>query len=295
MTYTLIVSNAGPSSAQAVVFTDVLPGELALTSCAPSSACTTLGDAVTVTFASLALNQTERITLTALVNSNVVTGTVITNTAMITSNTPDSNATNNQSSVTTTVQASADLGIVKSDTPNPVIAGELLTYTLAISNAGPSAAQSVMVTDTLPTTVSVVACAPSGIGICATIDNAITVTFGTLLPTQSEAITVVVRVSDTVLNAAVLTNTATITSNTFDPNETNNQSTVSTTVVASADLSMAKSVIPNPVVAGTTADLHTHHRQRRPQRRASRNRDRCITGEHRVRHMHIQRSRRMHK
>ena len=48
------------------------------------------------------------------------------------------------------VTAEADLAIVKSASPNPVIAGNSLTYTLTASNPGPSDATGVTITDTLP-------------------------------------------------------------------------------------------------------------------------------------------------
>ena len=47
---------------------------------------------------------------------------------------------NNSASATTTVTPVADLSLTKSDSPDPVLAGELLTYTLGVHNAGPSSA-----------------------------------------------------------------------------------------------------------------------------------------------------------
>ena len=67
----------------------------------------------------------------------------------------DPNSANNSASATTTVKPVADLGLTKSDSPDPVLAGQLLTYTLGVSNAGPHTAPGVTVTDTLPTGVDV--------------------------------------------------------------------------------------------------------------------------------------------
>ena len=44
----------------------------------------------------------------------------------------------------------ADLSIAKSDSPDPVVAGTQLTYTLEVENDGPDIALDVVVTDTLP-------------------------------------------------------------------------------------------------------------------------------------------------
>jgi uncharacterized repeat protein (TIGR01451 family) len=56
--------------------------------------------------------------------------------------------------VTTPVNMLADLMIDKSSAPNPVIAGDMLTYTLNIANQGPSIAENVIITDELPSTVT---------------------------------------------------------------------------------------------------------------------------------------------
>ena len=55
--------------------------------------------------------------------SPTATGT-ITNTANVTSTTPDPNPDNNTSTTTTEVNALADIGVVKTGTPNPVMSGE---------------------------------------------------------------------------------------------------------------------------------------------------------------------------
>jgi uncharacterized repeat protein (TIGR01451 family) len=49
----------------------------------------------------------------------------------------------------TTVETEADLGISKTDDPDPVIAGTALTYTVQVTNNGPSAAQNAVIVDTL--------------------------------------------------------------------------------------------------------------------------------------------------
>ena len=50
--------------------------------------------------------------------------------------------------------AGVDLTIAKYDSPDPVMAGETLIYTLMIVNTGPVAATGVIVTDTLPSGVT---------------------------------------------------------------------------------------------------------------------------------------------
>ena len=58
----------------------------------------------------------------------------------------------------------ADLSIVKYDDPDPVAAGEPLTYTLNVTNHGPHDAENVNVTDTLPAEVSFTNAVPTPAG-----------------------------------------------------------------------------------------------------------------------------------
>src|SRR5256884_9093412 len=53
-----------------------------------------------------------------------------------------------------TVTGSADLSITKTANPDPVNAGATLTYTVTVTNGGPSTAANVQVTDNLPAGVT---------------------------------------------------------------------------------------------------------------------------------------------
>ena len=67
----------------------------------------------------------------------------LTNTATVSSSTDDPNTVNNSATSTTAVTqpvTHADLSITKSDAPDPVTAGQSLTYTLTVANGGPDAA-----------------------------------------------------------------------------------------------------------------------------------------------------------
>ena len=81
-------------------------------------------------------------------------GGTITNEATVSSDEGDPTAANNSASAETTVSPAADLELTKTDSPDPVPAGGLLTYTLAVHNAGPSSAPAVQLTDTLPAGVT---------------------------------------------------------------------------------------------------------------------------------------------
>ncbi len=78
----------------------------------------------------------------------------LTNTASITS-TPatDPNAANDSATDTDSVTTSADLVIVKTDSADPVTPGQAFTYTITVTNNGPSDSATVQVSDTVPAAV----------------------------------------------------------------------------------------------------------------------------------------------
>ena len=185
----------------------------------------------------------QAITVTVTVGASA-TGT-ITNTATVSGNQPDPNPANNTSTVVTTVTPQTDLSIVKTGSPNPVIAGNNLTYTLTATNNGPSTATGVTISDPLPSGETFVS---STGGTFNSGSDTLTDAVGTLAVGQSQTITVTVTVGASV--TGTLTNTATVTSNQPDPTPGNNTSTVVTTVTPQADLSITKAVSGTTVSPG---------------------------------------------
>ena len=57
---------------------------------------------------------------------------------------------NNTATATTAVTAAADLAVTKTDSPDPVKVGQVLTYTIRVANNGPSSATGVVLEDKLP-------------------------------------------------------------------------------------------------------------------------------------------------
>ena len=72
----------------------------------------------------------------------------------MTSDAQDGTSSNNSASAQTTVTATADLSLTKTDAPDPVLEGEQITYTLTVHNSGPQSATGVALTDTLPAGVT---------------------------------------------------------------------------------------------------------------------------------------------
>jgi len=186
-----------------------------------------------------------------------------TNTAsVLSSSTADQNPNNNSGSVSNTISPRADVTITKSGTPNPVAAGQPLTYTVTALNNGPSQALSVTVNDTLPLGVRFVSAGPSS-GSCSatpavntvtTVGNRlITCTLGTIASGAQQTLTIIVRpTTGTRLTSVV--NVATVTTSTIEPlspGDTNNVVTRSIAVSnPSLDLLVNKEDTIDPLTVG---------------------------------------------
>ena len=259
LTYTLLVANLGPGTAEAVSVVDVLPAGTAFVSAVVSGGsgtelCAEAGGTVTCTLGDVVMGVDETVTIQVTVDASTTAGTVLSNSAIVSSFTVDPVAVNDSDTELTTVSTSADVSIVKSDSADPVVAGTSFTYTLLLTNAGPSDATSVVVTDTLPAEVSYVSgtvSGGSGTETCTELGGVATCDLGLLDSGASEIISIVVAVDASMLDGSVLSNTASMTSDTGDADLSNNADTEDTTVVTSADLSVVKVDSADPVVAGT--------------------------------------------
>jgi uncharacterized repeat protein (TIGR01451 family) len=121
----------------------------------------------------------------------------------------------------------ADLSIVKS-APKLLLLSDHLTYSITVSNAGPTGATGVTVTDPLSSRVKFVSVAASQ-GSCAQSAGMVTCSLGSLAVGGKATVTIKV---DPVLLGTV-NNTATVKGNGSDPNPNNNSSSVSTLVILS--------------------------------------------------------------
>jgi len=170
----------------------------------------------------------------------------INDTVTVTSETPDPDINNNKATGSLQFIATADLALTKTDSPDPVVAGEKVTYTLVVTNNGPSSASNVLIEDILPAGVTIDSVAVTiGVGSCNTgvPGNAAlptSCTFDSLANGASSTMVIVVTVlPDT---TGYLHNDAEVSSDTLDQNNSNNLATTSTTVNSIADLVITKTV-----------------------------------------------------
>ena len=247
LTYLITVSNAGPSPAINTVLTDDIPSELENVEFSTDGGLTFLPWIGTYMLGTLEAGGIQTILIRGVLSS-FAAGEIV-NTAVVSSDTPDPNPDNNTSTVVTPILASADISVVKTANPSPVLAGEVLTYTLIISNAGPSTAIDVNLADKLPDELSNAEISTDG-GITWSPFNGFAF-LGNLEP--GELIQILLRANVSEAATGSLTNTARVDSGTPDPNPDNNTSTVVTPVIPaenSADLSIIKTSAPNPVQPG---------------------------------------------
>ena len=154
---------------------------------------------------------------------------------------------NNSASATTTVDPVADLSLTKTDSPDPVLAGQQLTYTLTVHNAGPASAPSVSLTDTLPAGVTFVSATPIA-GQLRRSRAAPSRARSARSPSGADA-TVEIKV-DTGAPGTITNEAACAVHGRPTRTRPTTPRAPTTTVKPAADLALTKSDSPDPVLAG---------------------------------------------
>ncbi|HRZ41469.1 MAG TPA: Calx-beta domain-containing protein, partial [Bacteroidales bacterium] len=133
--------------------------------------------------------------------------------------------------VTITVDKEADLSIAKTNLPDPAVAGSQLTYTIVVTNNGPTPADAPTITDNpLPTALTLVEHRVDG-GLW-TPGWPGSYTHGTELShlAPNNTITIDIRGTIALNTCSPISNTASVSSTTDDPNVTNSTTTLNTAV-----------------------------------------------------------------
>jgi len=255
VTYTIVVTNAGPSDDPAVSLSDVFPANLtaSFTSVAAGGASgnTAAGSGDLSETLSMPSGSSVTYTATCAIDSSA-TGT-LSNTATVTASVSDPSSGNNTATDDdTALNASADLSVTKSDGVINAVPGDALTYTIEVSNAGPSDAPGTLVSDVFPTDLNDVtwSCSASAGSTCAgagsgdiheTVDIAAggTVTFTATGTVDSMFVGSLTNTVDVATDAAVT-----------DPNTSNNNATDNTTIYSPADISATKELFGAPFILG---------------------------------------------
>jgi len=258
ITYTQVVTNNGPAAASTVTLTETLPTGTTFSALSGSGwTCTTVAP-YTCKIASLAANASTTFTFVVTVSPTATAGSTIVDTASVASSvTTDPNTNNNSASVTVGVADSANLSISNAASPVPVQAGNNITYTQVVTNSGPSTATSATITEVTPpnTTFSSIGTPPAGWS-CTTpsVGNTGTITCtNPSFAVGTASFSIVVAVNAATPAGTAISDTASVTSSTTDPNLANNSATASDVVATNteADLITTNSASPTTVAAGS--------------------------------------------
>jgi uncharacterized repeat protein (TIGR01451 family) len=232
ITYTITVaSNGGPATE--VELEDAVPSGTTAVSASTSDSdaeCDAVGPSTTVFTCDLGtIPADESTTVTLVVDTTSTTPSPVQNTVTITDG--DSVPDNDTDTTSTTVEPppppAADLSLTKSDSPDPVLVGEQLTYTLTVANAGPDTATDVVLVDNLPASTTLMSTSSTQ-GSCSG-TTFVSCLLGAIPSGGTATVTIVVKPTD---DGAVLNFALVGAEDPSDPNESNNSDSVTTTVVA---------------------------------------------------------------
>jgi uncharacterized repeat protein (TIGR01451 family) len=265
VTYTITVTNSGPATAQGVVLTDTLPtGATNATITAISgkdpdglSFGAASGGVFTSNAGTMAVGNTDSFQVVVIAPSSLASGAAFNNNVSVTTTTTNSGSPTS-ASVNNTITTSAAVSVTASG-PSAVTAGTTVTYTITVTNGGPSNALGVVLTDTIPTggtnaTITAVSGkSPDNLTFGALTGGAFTSNSGTVAAGNSDQFQVVVTAPSSLASGAAFNDSVSVTTTTTNTGSPTSASVNNTVVVvpASAALSVTETG-PTAVTAGTT-------------------------------------------
>jgi uncharacterized repeat protein (TIGR01451 family) len=241
LVYSISITNLGPNPAKNVVLSQVLPPTAIFASATISQGgISHSGGVVTGNIGTMDVGAIVTATVTVV----PVQSGILTTTASVTSLGPENDPANNTVTVSSHVNPPfADLAVGLLDAPDPVTVGQILAYTVSVTNRGPSPASFVTVTNTLPVSVGILDATPSQ-GFVTISGNVVVCNFGSI--SNSGIATATINVVP-ILEGTILA-TASATGAQIDPILDNNSASATTVVGPSTDLALGIVDIPDPVV-----------------------------------------------
>jgi uncharacterized repeat protein (TIGR01451 family) len=251
--YTILITNTGSYAVSGATFVDSLPANTSYVSSSTTvGTITSTSPTLNITGISLAVGASATIHFVVQVNSPLTGVTQISNQGVVNYDSNQSGANNTSlqtdgdpatagQQATVTTITNADLAVTKTvDNNNPAEAGTIV-YTVRVTNNGPVTATSVVVTDTLPTGLTLVTASTSATQGSYTSP---TWTVGTLNSGASATLTITATVN-LGQGGGTITNSAGATSAIYDPTTANNTASVGLTVMTTT-------------LSGTVIDAVTH-------------------------------------
>ncbi len=239
LTYTITVTNSGNEDLVSGTITDTLPDGVIWQSGGLFSAPNT------VTFANITVPANGNIqeTVTVKINKNVSNGAVLENSAKVSGEDLSGNTFNAGLATAQTTVHAPILTIVKSSTPNPVRAGENITYTITVTNSGEQDATNVVITDDIPQYTIFVSADNGG----TVNSNTVSWNVGTVSAGSSVTVHFTVKVDSPINDNTIIQNSATVDS---DQMGSVNSDVVQNVVSSVPQLNICKTDSQDPVKAG---------------------------------------------
>ncbi len=221
--YTIIVTNLGPSDAQNVLLTDNIPLSILNPEFSVNGGLTYAPWTGSLNIGTLGEGEVRIIIIRGTISPTAIG--VIINTATVSSPTPDPNPSNNTSTVETEISPvfpTADVSVAKVANKTNACINEFLDFTITVSNEGPADAQNVILVDDVENILRNSVFSVDG-GQTWNIWTG-SYTIGTLPAGTSRVIRLRGITKPTC--ACIITNIAEVSSTTPDPNLNNNMSIV---------------------------------------------------------------------
>jgi uncharacterized repeat protein (TIGR01451 family) len=262
--YTIVVSNSGPSDVVGATIADTFPVEITNVSFTSTSTGGATGSTADSGGAVSEINDVVNMpvgsTITYIVSATVSPTAApgfFTNSVSVTApnGTTELDDANNLATDTNEIGDVVDLQITKDDGETTVAPGEVITYTIVVTNAGPSDVSGATITDTFPTELQGVSFTSSVTGVVS--GNSPSGN-GNLQDTVSmeAGSTITYLVTGTVSSGATgtISNTANVAApnGVFESDDTNNEATDEDDLVPEVDLRITKVDNAATVPAGGT-------------------------------------------
>jgi uncharacterized repeat protein (TIGR01451 family) len=245
LTYTITVQNQGPSDAVSVNLTDAVPLQIESPDYSTNGGQNWSSWGGSLDIGTLGPGSSQQVLISGTVDASA--RGIIRNSPSVSSITDDPDEGNNSDEEQTEIHGEADLVVTKADDGfDPALAGNMLMYTITVQNQGPSDAVDVSLADTVPTPLQSPEFSVDGGNSWDAWTGSLTL--GTLGPGDSKQVLILDRVHPSA--TGTITNTATVSSMTSDPEAGNNSAMQETTLQALADLLVTKKDSTDPLFAG---------------------------------------------
>ena len=248
LTFTATATNPGPAAATRLRLTGAIPARATFVGASlPGGSC--MADAGVVRCELGILESLSAVSATIILRADVPGP--LSFTAAVSADQLDLNPSNNVATVSASVLPVNDLVLAMSASTNRVVLGQSLSYLLTVTNRGPANAAHVVLIDTLPSAVNVVAIT-SAEAACMNVGQTVFCDFGPLPTGGGGMIQIVVEPR----SVGFVTNFAGLASEEIDSSAPDNTAQIITPVNLAADLAVGAIATPNPVAATSNLTLH---------------------------------------